>query len=101
MPVAVIGLIVVPTGAVVGEMDVSVGTGLLIVKLTEFDAPPPGVGLLTVTGITAADGSSVATMLAVMVVPPLETVPTLFVPLKLTIAPVTKFVPVTVNVEIA
>ena len=90
VPVAVSGLIAVPVGAVVGEMEESTGTGLVMVKLKEFDAPPPGAGLVTMTGTTAADGNSVAGMAAVMVAPPLETTPALLVPLKLTVAPDTE-----------
>ena len=33
-----------------GESVVMVGTGALSVKLTEFEAPPPGVGFVTTTG---------------------------------------------------
>src|ERR1019366_9092712 len=42
-----------PAPAEVGASDVSVGTGFaaaVTLKFTEFDVPPPGVGLNTVTG---------------------------------------------------
>ena len=42
-----------PAVALVGEIEVSVGTGLfatLTLKFTAFDAPPPGAGLVTMTG---------------------------------------------------
>ena len=101
VPVAVSGVIAVPVGAVVGEMEESTGTGLVMVKLKEFDAPPPGAGFVTTTGTTAADGNSVAGIAAVMVAPPLETTPALLVPLKLTVAPDTKLVPVMASDAIA
>jgi hypothetical protein len=40
----------VPVVAEGGESIVIVGTGLFTVKLTEFDAPPPGAGFVTTTG---------------------------------------------------
>lgn len=101
VPVAVSGVIGVPTGAIVGEIEVSTGTGLLIVKLTELDAPPPGVGLVTIMGTTPAVANSLAAMVAVIVDPPLETVPGWLTPLKLTVAPVAKFVPVMAKAGIA
>ena len=83
-----------------GLTEVMVGTGLSIIKLREFDGPPPGAGLVTITGTTAPIGVSFAAMAAVMVVPLLETVAGLLIPLKLIVAPDTKFVPVTVNAAI-
>jgi hypothetical protein len=38
-----------PANAEEGERPVIVGTGLFTVKLIEFDAPPPGEGLVTIT----------------------------------------------------
>jgi hypothetical protein len=32
-----------------GEMDITSGTGLSTVRLTEFEAPPPGAGFVTTT----------------------------------------------------
>lgn len=39
-----------PRGPVAGERLLIVGTGLLIVKFTDPDCPPPGVGLKTLMG---------------------------------------------------
>jgi hypothetical protein len=41
------------------------GAGLLTVKTTAFEGPPPGAGLKTVTGMVAAAATSVAGMSAV------------------------------------
>ena len=38
-----------PAAIQVGLIEVVVGTGLLIVNVTEFDVPPPGAGFTTVT----------------------------------------------------
>jgi len=54
-----------PTNTLVGESVVMVGTGLFTVKLTEFDVPPPGVGLTTVTGSTPPLATSTAKIDAV------------------------------------
>ena len=60
--------------------------------------PPPGKGLTTMTGTFPVAAVAAAGMLAVKVVPALETVPERVTPLKSIDAPVTKFVPVTVRV---
>ena len=39
-----------PTMTEAGEKPVTLGTGLLTLKLAEFDAPPPGAGFVTTTG---------------------------------------------------
>ena len=39
-----------PAVAEAGESVVIVGTWLLTVKLTVFEAPPPGAGFVTITG---------------------------------------------------
>jgi hypothetical protein len=39
-----------PGVAELGEMPVMLGVGLLTEKVAEFDAPPPGAGLVTTTG---------------------------------------------------
>jgi len=49
----------------VGLMLVKVGTGLLIVKTTPLDVPPPGVGLYTVTVAVPAVAMSAAVIAAV------------------------------------
>lgn len=70
---------------------------LSIVKLIEFDAPPPGAGLETVTPTEPTAASSLAAMLAVIVVPLFVTVPGCDVPLKFRVAPVMNPVPVAVS----
>src|SRR5262249_1978078 len=40
-----------PVSTDTGEIEVITGTGLLMVKLTALDVPPPGAGLKTVTAI--------------------------------------------------
>lgn len=57
-----------PAVPLVGEMDVRVGTGLfamLTLKFTAVEVPPPGVGLVTVTGNDPAVAISAAGMAAV------------------------------------
>ena len=49
-----------PTAAVLGEIEVSVGAGLLIVNVEALEVPPPGVGLKTVTGAVPAVAMSPA-----------------------------------------
>jgi hypothetical protein len=88
-----------PATAEFGASDVTVGSGLLTeltAKLTEFDAPPPGVGFVTTTAGVPALATSVARIVAVTCVEFTTTV-ALFAPPKLTIAPLTKFVPFTVS----
>lgn len=90
-----------PAAMLVGEIELTVGTGLLAavtLKLIEFDGPPPGFGLLTKTAGVPAVATSVARIAAVSCVE-LTKVVTLFAPPKFTNAPFTKFVPVTVNVN--
>jgi hypothetical protein len=54
-----------PIIALVGEIVVTVGAGLFTLNVTEFDVPPPGVGLVTVTGGVPVLAISVARMEAV------------------------------------
>lgn len=62
VPVSVIVNPGTPALTVFGEVEVSVGTGFVVpvvVNVTEFDEPPPGVGLLTNTaGVPAVSISS-------------------------------------------
>jgi hypothetical protein len=51
--------------ALAGEMEVTVGFGLLIVNVSEFDGPPPGPGFVTITATVPALARSVAGILAV------------------------------------
>src|SRR5438552_1720837 len=53
-----------PATALLGEIELSVGTRLLIVNVSALDVPPPGVGLKTVTGAVPADAMSPARICA-------------------------------------
>lgn len=55
-----------PAVALVGESEVIVGTGLFTVKLVAAEVPPPGAGLVTVTGKVPAVAMSAAVMEAVI-----------------------------------
>ena len=57
-----------PAAILVGEIVVTVGTGFaaaVTLKLIEFDAPPPGVGLFTSTAGDPAVATSAARIPAV------------------------------------
>jgi hypothetical protein len=54
-----------PAVAVEGEMEVSEGMGLLMVKVWELEVPPPGVGFTTVTFTLPVVAMSLAGMEAV------------------------------------
>ncbi|PYM61190.1 MAG: hypothetical protein DME11_23725 [Candidatus Rokuibacteriota bacterium] len=51
-----------PANALLGAIELRVGTGFVavIVNVTELDVPPPGVGLKTVTGDVPAVAMSAA-----------------------------------------
>src|SRR5439155_1675655 len=49
-----------PATALLGEIELSVGTRLLIVNVHALELPPPGVGLKTVTGAVPAVAMSAA-----------------------------------------
>ena len=92
-----------PVVAVVGLMEVSVGTGLfaaLTVKVTDPEVPPPGVGFVTVTGGVPTVAISEARMAAVTCVE-LTNVVVLALPLNFTDEVDTKPVPFTVKVNAA
>src|SRR5207248_1718523 len=85
--------------AAIGEIEVSVGTGLPVVKFCAFDAPPPGVGLKTliakVFGFTTyAAGTCTVNCVAVCV----NGVRSAW-PCHWTTEDATKFVPVNVSVN--
>ena len=86
------------TNALDGDSEVMVGAGLFTAKLAGFDVPPPGAGLVTVTLKVPALAMSEARMAAVSCVELTKVVARLL-PLKLTAAPLTKFVPFTVKVK--
>jgi hypothetical protein len=69
----------------------------MTVKLTAFEVPPPGAGVVTVTATMAAEAREAAGIVAVNCVEFTKVV-AIAEPPKLTIEPVTKFVPVTVIV---
>ena len=82
----------------VGEIEVVVGTGLLIVNVCALEVPPPGAGFTTVIGTVPAVAISAAVITAVKVV--LETkVVVRAEPLKSTVDDALKFVPITVSVN--
>jgi len=54
-----------PAAVEVGEIDVVVGTGLLMVNVWAADVPPPGAGVTTVTEAVPAVAISVAGTIAV------------------------------------
>jgi hypothetical protein len=66
VPVAVTVNAAPPAVALVGEIELSVGTGFVavIVNVTEPDVPPPGVGLKTVTAAVPVAAMSLAGMAA-------------------------------------
>ena len=87
-----------PAVALVGEREVIVGRGLLTVKLTAVEVPPPGPGLVTVTGNVPACAMSAAVMVAVSRVL-LEKVVVRAEPFQFTVAPLTNLLPVAVRVK--
>ncbi len=66
-PVRVTKRLLFPAMILLGDSEVSVGTGLLTVKVSAFEAPPPGAGLKTVTGLFPAKAMAVAGTVAVKV----------------------------------
>ena len=89
-----------PSKPLVGAIEVSVGAGLLTVNVAAAEVPPPGAGLVTVTLTIPAVAMSAAKMEAVSWVALTNTV-VFAEPLKLTVAPETNPVPLTVNVKAA
>jgi hypothetical protein len=90
-----------PATLVVGESEVTVGTGFVVavtLKFTEFEAPPPGVGFVTITAGVPTDATSAARIAAATCVELTNDV-LLLAPPKLTVAPLTKPEPFTVNVK--
>jgi hypothetical protein len=91
-----------PATALVGEIEVIVGTGLLMLNAVGPLLPPPGAGVTTDTGLGPADAIAPAGMLAVSWVL-LTNVVGMFTPKtpNCTTEVVTKFVPFTVRVNAA
>jgi hypothetical protein len=81
-----------------GFSEVSVGTGLLIVKVSGPDAPPPGAGLETATDAVPAVAMSAAVVAAVRLVADAKVVGRAL-PFHSTVEDETKFEPVTVSVN--
>jgi hypothetical protein len=89
-----------PTAAVLGEIEVAVGTGLLIVNVLAAEVPPPGVGLNTVTEAVPAVVMSAAVIWACSCVL-LTNVVVRSLPFQRTTEVTAKFVPVAVSVKAA
>jgi len=89
-----------PASLFVGEILVSVGTGLLTVRLTGFELPPPGSELKTVIGKSPFATTSAAVICAVICVE-LTRVLGRSLPLKRTTELALKLVPLTVNTKAA
>ena len=89
-----------PAVVEVGEMELVVGTGLLIVSVCALDVPPPGVGFTTVMEAVPAATISAAAIVAVKVVLEIKMV-VLPEPLKLTVDDESNPVPFTVKVNCA
>ena len=89
-----------PARALVGKSVVTVGNGLLIASVAAADVPPPGAGFMTVIDAVPAVAISVAKIVAVTCVPLLNVV-ALGDPLKFTVEVEIKFVPFTINENVA
>jgi hypothetical protein len=90
-----------PTGAQLGSRELIVGMGfvpLLMAKLTRFELPPPGAGLVTITAAVPAEAIAAAGIAAVNCVE-LTNVAVSVVPPKLTIEAAIKLAPLTVRVK--
>jgi hypothetical protein len=87
-----------PSSSTFGLSEVTVGTGLLIVKVSALDIPPPGLGLETVTIVVPAVAMSAAIMSACRLV--LETnVVVRELPFHRTVDEEIKLAPVTASVK--
>src|SRR5205809_766045 len=100
VPVAVSVNAAPPAAALLGESELSVGTGLLIVNVCAPEAPPPGVGLKTVTGAVPGVAMSFARICAWSWVL-LRKVVVRIAPFQRTTDELLKFVPVAVSVNAA
>jgi hypothetical protein len=98
VPVAVSVKPASPPVALVGAMELSVGTGLLIVNVNAPDVPPPGVGVNTVTDGVPPAAISAAVICAWSCVA-LTNVVVRLLPFQRTTDVMAKFVPVAVSVK--
>lgn len=87
-----------PALTVFGVTEFATGCGLFVVKVTAFDAPPPGAGFITMTAGDPAAATSPAKIAAVSCVA-LTNVVTRAAPPKFTTDVFRKFVPFTVRVN--
>jgi len=87
-----------PAVLLLGEIEVSVGAGLLMVKVWVPDVPPPGVGVKTVTGTVPAAAMSLAEIVVVSCVLLTNEV-IRGLPFQRMTDVIAKFVPVAVNVN--
>jgi hypothetical protein len=85
-----------PVVAEAGDRLVMTGTGLLTVKFSEFDAPPPGAGLVSTTAYVPAVAWSLALKVIVSSSGFIK-VAVWLTPLYVTVEAATKFVPLMVN----
>ena len=90
--------VALPTVLLTGEMVVTAGTGLSMVKVCAFDAPPPGDGFETVTFTVPAVAMSVESIAAVTCAAFTKVV-VRGEPPQRTVAPFTKLPPLTVSVK--
>jgi len=88
-----------PAVALVGEIDASVGAGLLIVNVCAPDVPPPGAGFVTVTFTVPAVAISAAGIVATICVLVVDVGVIAPPPPNFTVAPLTNPVPFTVSVN--
>jgi hypothetical protein len=89
-----------PAAVQVGLIEVVVGTGLLIVNVTEFDVPPLGGGLTTVMDAVPAVATFAAGTIAVSLIEDTNVV-VRAEPFQLTVEVETNLVPFTVKVNCA
>lgn len=100
VPVTVSVKALLPATTVLGARVVRVGDGLLMVKVSALDVPPPRVGLKTVTLAVPALAKSAAGIVALICVA-LPKIVVRSAPFQRTLEVLTKFVPLTVSVRSA
>src|SRR5215831_17786802 len=100
LPVKVRVKAALPAFTLAGEMLASEGAGLLTVKVTALEVPPPGAAFATVMEIEPGAAMSPARIVALSCVE-LTNVVARLEPLTRTVDPFTKFEPLTVRVKLA